>query len=122
MTLCSCGSVSLTTTFASPFRGSCDRSFHGYLVHLRKLLKDTIRGMILHWDVPVAPVGVEDENGDDTPSTREELELFFELVAEVVEELGEVPPRHIREIAELEHGYLGGAAGRIGCDHRRLWD
>jgi hypothetical protein len=49
-------------------------------IDYRKLLKDTIRGMIWAWDVPAAP-GAVDADGEQTESSRAELEAFFDLVA-----------------------------------------
>jgi hypothetical protein len=75
-------------------------------VDLRKLLKDTIRGTMWEIDIPCAP-GAVDENGDQIESSREELELFFDIVAEVLAEWGETRPTVIAEIGALEREYLG---------------
>jgi hypothetical protein len=74
-------------------------------VDYRKLLKDTIRGMIWAWDVPAAP-GAVDADGEQTESSRAELEVFFDLVAEVVGEQGEPRPSVLGNIAQLESEYL----------------
>jgi hypothetical protein len=60
-------------------------------------------------DVPVPP-GPIDADGEATESSREELKLFFELVAEVVAEQGEPRPFILAEIANLEDEYLGPAS------------
>jgi hypothetical protein len=75
-------------------------------IDYRKLLKDCIRGQIWTHDVPVPP-GAVDASGEQTESTREELELFFDLLAEVIGEEGESRQFIIREIARLEWDYLG---------------
>jgi len=84
-------------------------------VDYRKLLKDTIRGMIWKWDVPAAP-GAVDANGEETESSRAELEAFFDLVAEVVSEQGEPRPDVLRDIARLESEHLGNQGGTIHRD------
>jgi len=81
-------------------------------VDYRKLLRDTIRGMIWAWDVPAAP-GAVDADGEETESSRAELEAFFDLVAEVVGETGETRPEVLRDIAQLESEYLGNRGGAI---------
>ena len=81
-------------------------------VNYRKLLKDTIRGMIWKWDVPAAP-GAVDANGEETESSRAELEAFFDLVVEVVGEYGESRPCVLHDIAQLESEYLGNQGGAI---------
>jgi hypothetical protein len=75
-------------------------------VDYRKLLKDTIRGMIWAWDVPAVP-GAVDADGEEAESMCQELEAFFDLVAEVVGEEGESRSSVLREIARLESEYLG---------------
>jgi hypothetical protein len=74
-------------------------------VDYRKLLKDCIRGMIIDCDIPAVPIASWHEDGED--STREELELFFDLVAEVVSEQGELRQFVLDDIARLERNYLG---------------
>jgi predicted RNase H-like HicB family nuclease len=76
------------------------------MIDYRKLLKDCIRGMRVDWEVPAVPLSV-DARGEAIDSTREELELFFELVLEVVAEEGERRPSVLRDIVELEREYLG---------------
>ena len=75
------------------------------MIDYRKLLKDTIRGMIWEYDVPAVPGSTDgDGEGDCSP---EEYEAFFDLVAEVVGEEGESRQIVLREIARLEQEYLG---------------
>jgi len=74
-------------------------------VDYRKLLKDCIRGMIVEWDIPAVPIASRHENGESC--TREELELFFDLVAEVMGEEGESRQCVLDDIARLERDYLG---------------
>ena len=78
-------------------------------VDYRKLLKDCIRGMIVEWDIPAVPIASRHEDGED--STREELELFFDLVAEVMSEEGEPRQFVLDDIARLERDYLGDEEG-----------
>jgi hypothetical protein len=78
-------------------------------VDYRKLLKDTIRGMIWAWDVPAVP-GAVDADGEEIESSRAELEAFFDLVAEVVGETGEPRSGVLCDIARLESAYLGRVA------------
>jgi hypothetical protein len=75
-------------------------------IDYRKLLKDCIRGQVWSHDIPEPP-GAVDANGKQTGSTREELELFFDLVAEVIAEEGEPRQFVLDEIAGLEREYLG---------------
>jgi hypothetical protein len=68
------------------------------MIDHRKLLKDCIRGTIWEYDVPALP-GPVDQDGEPTWSSREELELYFTLVAEVIEELGETREFVLTDIA-----------------------
>ena len=88
------------------------RSGHLRQVDYRKLLKDTIRGMIWAWDVPATP-GAVDADGEETESSRAELEAFFDLVAEVVGETGETRASVLHDIARLESKYLGNQGSAI---------
>lgn len=90
-------------------------------VDYRKLLKDCIRGMMVEWREPAVPIASWHEGSDEPQwvdslrSTREELELFFDLVAEVMAE--EPVPRHMQSvldnIARLERTFLGGPLNRL---------
>jgi hypothetical protein len=82
-------------------------------VDYRKLLKDTIRGMIVEWDIPAVPIASwhedrEDPTHEGLKSTHEELELFFDLVAEVMGEEAEPRQSVLDSIARLERDYLQG--------------
>jgi hypothetical protein len=71
----------------------------------RKLLKDCIRGMVVDWDIPAVPLAI-DADGEADSCTQEQLELFFDLVAEVVAEDPEPRQFVLDEIAKLEREYL----------------
>ena len=75
-------------------------------VDYRKLPKDTIRGAIVDYDIPAAPIAL-DEHGEGIECSREELELFFQLVDELTAELDVCRPSGVREIARLRQDYLG---------------
>jgi hypothetical protein len=75
-------------------------------VDYREMLKHCILGMICHYDIPAVPTTFGDD-GQGGDCSREELELFFDLLDEVVTELGEASPRLKREIARLEREHLG---------------
>jgi hypothetical protein len=75
-------------------------------VDYRKLLKDCIRGMVVDWNIPAVPLAI-DADGEADSCTQEELELFFDLVAEVVAEQGEPRQFVLEELAALEREYLG---------------
>jgi hypothetical protein len=82
-------------------------------VDYRKLLKDCVRGMIVDWDIPAVPLAI-DANGEADNCTDEELELFFELVAEVVAEEPENRQIILDDLAALERSYLGPAGPHAG--------
>jgi hypothetical protein len=70
-------------------------------VDYRKLLKDSIRGMLVEHDIPAVPIASwhedrEDPSYEGLKSTHEELELFFDLVAEVMGEEAE-PRQYVLE-------------------------
>ena len=69
-------------------------------VDYRTLLEDVIRGAICDHDVPALPLAIG-ESGEAVDSSREELELFFRLVDEVMVELGKQRPSILREITLL---------------------
>ena len=71
-----------------------------------KFLGDLIRGTICDYDIPALPVAV-DESGEAIESSREELELFFRLLADVQVGLGETRPSVLRQTAKLRAEYLG---------------
>ena len=73
-------------------------------IDLRKLLKDTIRGAIVDYDIPPAPITL-DAHGEVVECSREELELFFQLMDEVAAELGEQRPSILRELTKLRREY-----------------
>jgi hypothetical protein len=82
-------------------------------VDYRKLLKDCIRGMIVEHDIPAVPIASWHEGSDDPEhvdslrSTHEELELFFDLVAEVICEEAEPRQSVLDNIARRERAFLG---------------
>jgi hypothetical protein len=82
-------------------------------VDYRKLLKDTIRGMLVEHDMPAVPIASWHEGSDEEQyvgsmkSTHEELELFFDLVAEVMGEEAEPRQYVLDNIATLERRWLG---------------
>jgi hypothetical protein len=83
-------------------------------VDYRKLLKDCVRGMIVEWDIPAVPIASWHEGSDEEQyagslkSTYEELEVFFDLVAEVMGEEPEPRQSVLDHIARLERNFLGG--------------
>jgi hypothetical protein len=80
-------------------------------VDYRKLLKDCIRGMVVEHDIPAVPIASWHEDPEDPTyeglkSTYEELELFFDLVAEVMGEEAEPRQSVLDNIATLERTFL----------------
>jgi hypothetical protein len=85
-------------------------------VDYRKLLKDCIRGMVVEWEIPAVPIASwhedpEDPAYDGLKSTHEELELFFNLVAEVIGEQPEPRQFVLDNIARLERDFLDAYGG-----------
>jgi hypothetical protein len=82
-------------------------------IDYRKLLKDSIRGMLVENDIPAVPIASWHEGSDEEQyagsmkSTYEELELFFDLVAEVMGEEAEPRQSVLDNIATLERMWLG---------------
>ena len=74
------------------------------MINFRKLLKDTIRGQMLDFDVPALPACAFDDDGEAVNSD-EELRLFFELLDELVVESGMSNPMVLREIEKLRADY-----------------
>ena len=86
------------------------------VIDCRKLLKDVVRGTICDFDIPAAPIAL-DERGEGIECSREELELFFQLVDELTVELDVRRPFVLREITKLRQDYLG-PGGLASTDDR----
>ena len=67
------------------------------MIDYKKLLKDTLRGQVWDFDLPVLPATL------DTSNETAELTAFFQLLDEVLAELGgETRPILIHELAQMK--------------------